>query len=405
MRPESNASADSLVVLIEAPDHVCYRYRFLPYRPALERLGLRVEVWPIARGLYQRWRQFRQLRAARGVFLQRKLFSPWELAVLRRCCRCLIYDVDDAVFRRDSFHRKGASSWYRRLRFALTVRAADVVIAGNRFLAAHVKRFQEAKSTSDRTKRTIDCQDPELSGCKEPLPPCVIVPTCVDPSLYPLAKHENSDGPVRLVWIGSAATLPSLERASPYFQKIAAVLPDVILRVVCDRLPGLSGIAMELWPWSRQTEAFSLASATIGVAWMPPDGWSRGKCGLKLLQYMAAGLPVLANPVGVHREMVIPNQTGELAVDEAQWAVVAERWARSPDLRRTLGQRGRKFVEHCYSTQRWEPVITRLIVTALQINTRELRWSPEAEAPVHPLQLSPHAVNENFCAQILIDMP
>ena len=66
-------------------------------------------------------------------------------------------------------------------------------------------------------------------------------------------------------------------------------------------------------PWSRETETAELAEGDIGIAYMPDDSWSLGKCGLKVLQYMAAGLPVVANPVGVHREMIVHGETGFLA--------------------------------------------------------------------------------------------
>ena len=72
-------------------------------------------------------------------------------------------------------------------------------------------------------------------------------------------------------------------------------------------------------PWSESSEAAAIATADIGIAWVPDDLWSRGKCGLKILQYMAAGLPVVANPVGVQAEMVQHGETGFLAETSDQW--------------------------------------------------------------------------------------
>lgn len=366
-----------LVALIQSPVHVCYRYRLRPFEPALEAAGIHVERWPIARGLFRRWRQFRRLRKADAVFLQRKLFSPWEIVLLRRSARRLIYDVDDAVYRRDSFQPGGASSWYRRLRFAMTVRAADLVLAGNHFLATVVRHLQrDARSTSRNHPlgQLADRLVADGFGSR-----CVVVPTGVDPSAYPLARHEDHPGTLRLVWIGSAATLPSLEMAGGLLRAVAARVPQALLRVVCDRLPGLSGIALELWPWSETSEALALATADVGIAWMPPDGWSRGKCGLKLLQYMAAGLPVLANPVGVHREMVITGKTGELARSAEEWADVIRRWADSPRLREVLGRQGRMLVEARYSPAVWAPVVAR-IIAGLVRGTNFVNQADEEEA-------------------------
>ncbi len=86
---------------------------------------------------------------------------------------------------------------------------------------------------------------------------------------------------------------------------------------------------------------------------MPDDDWSRGKCGLKLLQYMAAGLPVVANPVGVHREMVRDGETGFLADSVDDWSEALVR-LRDPGLRARMGAAGRSLVERCYSTSAWE---------------------------------------------------
>jgi glycosyltransferase involved in cell wall biosynthesis len=82
---------------------------------------------------------------------------------------------------------------------------------------------------------------------------------------------------------------------------------------------------------------------------MPNDEWSRGKCGLKVLQFMAAGLPVVANPVGVHIEMVKPGETGLLAETAREWVQAIGYLAHDPALRQQMGQTARKRVESNYS--------------------------------------------------------
>jgi glycosyltransferase involved in cell wall biosynthesis len=104
-------------------------------------------------------------------------------------------------------------------------------------------------------------------------------------------------------------------------------------------------------PWSSAGEAAALAGADIGVAWVPDDPWSRGKCGLKVLQYMAAGLPVVTNPVGVHPEMVLHGQTGFLASGEADWVEAIRTLAADRALRREMGAAGRKLVEERYGVE------------------------------------------------------
>ncbi len=366
-----------LVALVEAPGHVCYRYRIQPFEAAFASEGILVEAWPIARGPIRRFRQFWQLRHAHGVLLQRKLFAPWEISWLRKHSRILIYDIDDAVFQRDSFHPKGPDSGYRRLRFRLTVEAADLVLAGNAYLArCALKATQSVPSPEG---------DPAFRQEAEPCGKVAVIPTCVDPTLYPLRNTRGNQGPIRLVWIGSGATVPSLEQAAAHLQAASRKVPGIILRVVCDRLPGISGVPMELWRWSPESEVDALTSADIGIAWMPDDSWSLGKCGLKVLQYMAAGLPVVANPVGVHKEIVLSECTGILVSTTEDWAEAVFRLAFSPELRQRLGLAGRTRLEQHYSLQVWAPRLVQLIVGLLQ---RGKAGFPDKPARVSPILCS-----------------
>jgi glycosyltransferase involved in cell wall biosynthesis len=109
------------------------------------------------------------------------------------------------------------------------------------------------------------------------------------------------------------------------------------------------------------TEADELARCDIGISWLPDDPWSRGKCGLKVLQYMAAGLPVVANPLGMNQEMVVHGETGYLANTPAEWATAVERLAHDPTLRARLGAAGRKLVAERFSTSTWGARFAELV--------------------------------------------
>lgn len=312
-----------ILALIERPGHVCYRYRIAAFAPFLEAIGSQLEAVPLSRSVRERLAQLRQAREADVVILQRRLLPRWQLWLLRRWSRSLVYDFDDSVFMRDSFARKKLASWQRRALFRATVSTADAVIAGNDFLASAARPFAAAKAVS-------------------------VIPTCIDPNLYSLARHERRDG-VRLVWIGQRSTLAYLERSRDHLAAISQRVPGAQLRVISDVFPIDAAISTYPVPWTADSETTELASADIGVSWLIDDDWARGKCALKVLQYMAAGLPVVANRVGVQTELVRHGETGYLADTPQEWADGVARLAANPALRAELGRNGRRLVEERYS--------------------------------------------------------
>lgn len=325
-----------VLALIEAPNHVCYRYRIEAFAPALNARNWTLEWLPLDTNTFQRSRQLRAAADADVVILQRKLLPLWQLRLLRRAAKTLIYDFDDALFCRDSYSSKGPLSWTRLAHFWATIYAADAVTAGNAYLRDQAAQYVQ----------------PDRIHC---------IPTCVDPSAYPLAVHHRIGSMAKLVWIGQHSTLNCLNYAEPMLARACAKLPGLKLRVICNRFPRLEGVEVVPRQWSMATEAAELADADIGISWLPDDPWSLGKCGLKVLQYMAAGLPVVANPVGMNREMVIDGETGILARTPNEWSAAISRLAHDPELRRRMGRAGREMVETHYSVDRWSPTLAFLI--------------------------------------------
>jgi glycosyltransferase involved in cell wall biosynthesis len=328
-----------LTALVDSPEHVCCRYRVTAFRPFLERAGHALELRPWPQSWWGRLRLPGELRRADAVLVQRRLLPGWQLALLRRAARALLFDFDDAVFLRDSYSRRGLHSRTRLRRFAAVVRAADAVVAGNDFLRAAALRWAPPGRLH-------------------------VVPTCVDTGRYPLAGHTRAGEGVQLVWIGSSSTLRGLEAVRPLLEQVGRRCPGLRLRLVCDRFLELRHLPVLARPWSEAGEAEELAAADIGISWVPDDLWSRGKCGLKVLQYMAAGLPVVANPVGVQADLVRHGTTGFLVDTAEGWAAAVGRLARDPDLRRRLGAAGRRVVEREYSVgagaARWLAVLDGL---------------------------------------------
>ncbi len=327
-----------LVALVEHPDHVCCRYRLAAFRPHLEAAGHTLDLRPWPRRWWSRLRLSNALRDADVVVLQRRLMPVWLLYLLRCAAPRLVFDFDDAVFLRDSYSPKGLHSATRLHRFMATVETADAVVAGNRHLAAEASRWAV---TPGRVH---------------------VVPTCVDPTRYGPARHDGAG--VELVWVGSSSTLRGLESVRPLLEQIGREVPGARLKLVSDRFLRLDDLPVIERPWSEATEAAEIAAADVGVSWVPDDLWSRGKCGLKVLQYMAAGLPVVANPVGVQAEMVRHGENGLLARTPAEWVAALRQLAADADLRRRMGAAGRRLVETEFSVEsgaaRWVGLLSGL---------------------------------------------
>ena len=319
------------LALVDAADHVCCRYRIRAFEPALSRAGWSLDLAGLARNPFGRIGQLAALSRYDAVVLQRKLLPVWQLRLLRRSAQHLVFDFDDAVLYRDSYDPRGPDSPRRLRRFAATVRAADAVVAGNDFLADCALR---AGARPERVR---------------------VIPTTVDPGLYQAAAVSDRADGLDLVWIGSSSTLQGLERQRPLWERLAREVPGVRLRVICDRFPDLGVMPVVEVPWSAATEAKALAAGDVGISWVPDDPWSQGKCGLKVLQYQAAGLPVLANPVGVHPEMIRPGGTGWLPASPGEWTEAARTLSAAPALRRQMGRAARAALEADYSVAAWGP--------------------------------------------------
>jgi glycosyltransferase involved in cell wall biosynthesis len=199
------------------------------------------------------------------------------------------------------------------------MRCVDAVVAGNSFLALGA------------------AQAPRVHT----------IPTCVEPSAYQLAQHAGEG--TELVWIGSSSTLQGLEAVTPLLERLGRDWPGLRLKLVCDRFLHLTDLPVVARPWSEATEAAEIATADIGISWLPDDDWSRGKCGLKVLQYMAAGLPVVANPVGVQTDLIRHGESGFLAATADAWSAAVGRLVHDAQLRRCMGAAGRRRVERDFS--------------------------------------------------------
>jgi glycosyltransferase involved in cell wall biosynthesis len=283
--------------------------------PLRER-GFELEI----RACPRTWSTRRHLLCSAGayhaVILQRKLLDPWNWRFLRRSARRVIFDVDDAV----RYHpaRVGPYSLVRTaMRFAATTRNVDHVVAGNRYVGDMFRS----------------------RGCGVSL-----LPTAIDAERYRLIRHAPTNTP-RLVWIGSRSTVRYLQGFLPALEAAAERVQGLRMMTIADVSVRSRKIPVEHVPWNVETEAEALTCGDIGIAPTPLDRWTLGKCGFKILQYMAAGLPVIASPVGANASLVRPGETGVLPKHTKDWPGAIAALAADAECRQRMGLAGREIVE------------------------------------------------------------
>ena len=224
----------NLLVLTNNPDRPSFRQRLEVHLDLLRRNGINCEVARLPAGPAARCRLLKRSADFDAVFLHKKRLNLIEAVLLQRYSRKTIYDFDDAVmYKTVAPQRKTLCG---SMRFRLTVKLADLVIAGNPYLAEHAHKFN--------TKVEV-------------------LPTGLNTNEYEIAATRKTDGKVRLVWIGSQSTLRYLTEITPALEEIGSRHENVILKIVCGDFIDLKMMPVEKCLWSEQTQAADLATSEI----------------------------------------------------------------------------------------------------------------------------------------------
>ena len=287
-------------------------------------------------GYWYRLISLKKIREYDLIWIEKEIFPffpSWIECLLAKMGISYVVDYDDALFHRYDKH----SSWYIRLilghKIDAVMKHATLVIAGNEYLA------ERARATG--------------GGRVE------IIPTVVDLTRYkPIQSVKNL--PLVVGWIGSPATSRYLSIVSPAFELLKRDC-DVRFVAVGAKEDTVNGMPVEVWPWSEETEVESIQAFDIGIMPIEDSPWERGKCGYKLIQYMACGIPVVASPVGVNREIVEHGANGYLAKDLHEWEQALRGLLDDRGLRRRMGAKGREQIEAWYSLQVQAPRLEALM--------------------------------------------
>jgi glycosyltransferase involved in cell wall biosynthesis len=301
------------------------RYRVPQFIPLFKKSGIETDLVRLPRGIVFRWARLARAREYDVAVLERKLIQPWELDFLRRRSQKLVFDFDDAIMYRSS-RWANPRSGARMAKFRRIVESCDLVLAGNDFLRKQALEF----TTEDRVS---------------------VIPTVVELGRYPMKGHDKSTGKLTIGWIGSAGTIHYVERILPALEEVARRFPHVYLKVVSDRFLESPIIRIVKKPWEETQEVKDLQSFDIGIMPLTDDLWAQGKCALKIVQYLAVGVPVVCSPVGMNRDIVKDGLNGFWANKYGEWVDRLATLIEDHGLRDQMGLAGRRIVEERYSLE------------------------------------------------------
>ncbi|WP_312098329.1 glycosyltransferase family 4 protein [Niallia sp.] len=347
------------------------RYRVYQYIEYLEKKGHDCTVKPfLTDDLYKKWKSnsLGNILLKMPIMIIKRFFDclfvkKYDVVVIHRDIfpfgplifekiirifnKNIVIDIDDAVFTTETEEISGSNKLLYKLkygtRFNASFKDSSMVICGNDFLEDYVSKYNVNT---------------------------VIVPTVVDtnhiiPREYSII-NKKSPNYVTIGWVGNPGNSSYLNQLTTIFSEINKFNLDVKIKLkfigakeeIKNSFPDFD---VEVEKWSLDTEYEMLRQCDIGIMPLNDSNWSKGKCGLKLLQYMAVGIPVIASPIGVNNEIVINDYNGFLAYEKDEWVEKITTLIQNPELRMKLGVNGRSFVEKFYSLEKWAENLNQIL--------------------------------------------
>lgn len=269
------------------------------------------------------------------IWIEKEIF-PYLPAMAERLLKWLgkpyVVDYDDAIFHNYDLSGNPLIRKVLGRKIDAVMRHSSCVVAGNAYLA---ERARAAGATR-----------------------IVQVPTVVDGTRYEPRQHSAAARPV-IGWIGSPSTQKYVVNIREALASVCQAFDARLVLVgatpqVADFFPGMD---VQVIPWTEDSEAGLIRQMDVGIMPLPDGPWEKGKCGYKLIQYMACAVPVIASPVGVNVDIVSSCHCGLLADTQAEWEQALRALLVSPEKRCELGLAGRQAVESHYSLQVQAPVL------------------------------------------------
>jgi glycosyltransferase involved in cell wall biosynthesis len=343
------------------------RFRIEQWAPYLPEMGIQLALQPFAdeeltfllqrpghtlrktlltlRAFRRRTMQTLRLPVGQPVFLHRAAClagPPFLERWLSQRGQRIVYDFDDAIYLLHSSAENKRLAWLKQPTKTATIcRLSHHVVVGNSHLAAWAGAHLAAWAGAHAKAVSV-------------------IPTTIDTDSYRPVSATRGTPPVVVGWTGSSTSQTYLEAFAPLL-KVLTADDDIELRVISPRAPVLPGIPCQWRRWSPESEVAEIGQLDIGIMPLPDEQWVLGKCALKVLQYMAMGVPTVASAIGANRDVIEHGANGLLAATDNDWVESIGALLRSPELRARLGQEGRRTVEERFSMRRGASALAAVV--------------------------------------------
>lgn len=338
------------------------RFRVELYEPYLQEAGIAYDIAPFmdAKTWTLLYRQGSAIQKALGIakgFLRRiktVLFDihkydcvfihreaaplgppifEWIIAKLWR--KKVIYDFDDAIWIPNTSRENSLAGILKAFwKVKHICKWSHSVIGGNQFLCDYAAHFN--KNT-------------------------VLIPTCVDMTRMHNKTKVHHDGTVVIGWTGSHSTLPYLADVMDVLQYTETKFSTKFI-VIANRKPDLPLHNWEYIEWNEHTEIEDLLRIDIGIMPLTDDKWSEGKCGFKLIQYLALGIPAVASPVGVNKTIIEQGVNGYTCKTKHEWKDALEKLISDANFRKAAGEEGHKKMLAQFSIEAHKKHLIQLLL-------------------------------------------
>lgn len=336
-----------VLFLTHKTDSPSTRWRVLQFVPHLQKAGIACTVEEVPSGMMAKLAAAKHGVGFDVVVLQKKLLPKLISNRLRKHSKKLVFEFDDSLTMKKSTEDVHVSATRER-RFRRIVKDADLVTTTNEHLAEEARRVA-----------------PDPAKVR-------VMPTVIDLGRWTPRGPAKRDWPLVIGWMGSGAALPHLEIVQSVLAKSCRRHKDLIVRVICEEVPALTGVRIDHRPFKAEAEVDEIKAFDLAIAPMIEDPWTRGKVSTKILAYGAAGVPTIASDVASHRLYLKDGENGYLCGTLSKWEERIEELLGKPEKRDELGQKARERVEKEYSLEAMLPKYVELF--------RELAGAAPAKA-------------------------